>query len=338
MIREAISTLVAGESLNRTQAAGAMDEIMRGEATPAQVAAFIVALRMKGESVDEIVGLAETMRQHSLRVTVSGSLIDTCGTGGDRSGSINISTTAALIVAGAGGRVAKHGNRSVSSHSGSADVLEALGVRTDLGPDAVARCIEGAGVGFMFAQVFHPSMRHAGGVRREIGVRTVFNILGPLTNPAGAQHQVVGVADDALVESMIQALRRLGSRHALVVHAEDGLDEVSLSGPTRVAELRDGSVAEFTIVPEQFGFRRVSPEAIRGGDAAENARVLRAVLEGVRGPARDVAVLNAGAALYAGDLAPDLGAGVVAAERAIDSGAARSALESFISLSQAGAG
>ena len=253
MIREAIEAVVRGESLSMEHAAQAMNEIMSGEATPAQFGAFVTALRLKGETVDEIAGMAQVMREHSLHVEVDGPLVDTCGTGGDGSGTFNISTTAAFVAAGAGAKVAKHGNRAMSGSSGSADVLEALGAKIDLSPESVARCINETGFGFMFAQGFHPSMRFAAGPRREIGIRTVFNILGPLTNPAGADAQVIGVADASMASKMAQVLGRLGSRRALVVHGSDGLDEITVAGTSRVWELRDGAVNEYDISPAEFG-------------------------------------------------------------------------------------
>ncbi|MCH9039948.1 MAG: anthranilate phosphoribosyltransferase, partial [Chloroflexi bacterium] len=253
MIREAIDAVVGGRSLTVEEASQAMQEIMTGEATPAQFGAFVTALRMKGETVDEITGMAQVMREKSLHVKVDGALVDTCGTGGDASGTFNISTTAAFVVAGAGVKVAKHGNRAMSGACGSADVLEGIGGKIDLGPEGVERCLDETGFGFMFAQTFHPSMRFAAGPRREIGIRTVFNILGPLTNPAGAKSQVIGVADPSMAEKMAQVLARLGSTHALVVHGGDGLDEISLDGPTRVWEMQNGTVSEMSVSPDDVG-------------------------------------------------------------------------------------
>ncbi|HEY3081114.1 MAG TPA: anthranilate phosphoribosyltransferase [Chloroflexota bacterium] len=325
--------MASGGSLSQAEAAAAMEEIMSGEATPSQIAAFVVGLRFKGESVDEIAGLARVMRLRAVHVATPHQVVDTCGTGGDGSGSINVSTIAAFLVAGAGGRVAKHGNRAMSSLSGSADVLEALGVKLDVGPEGVARCIDEVGIGFMFAQAYHPAMRHAAAPRREIGIRTVFNILGPLTNPARARHQLVGVGDPTLVSKMAGALAALGSRHALVVHGGDGLDEISISGPTRVAEVADGTIREYEICPEDVGLNQAPKGSIAGGTPDENARVARRVLDGEPGPRRDVVLMNAGAALLAADLVPDLKAGVERAAESIDSGAALRKLDHLIRLS-----
>jgi anthranilate phosphoribosyltransferase len=333
VIREAIVKLAAGGSLDQTEAAAAMEEIMAGEATPAQIAAFVTALRFKGESVDEIAGLARVMRLRALLVSTPHAVVDTCGTGGDESGSINVSTAAAFVVAGAGCKVAKHGNRAISSRAGSADVLEALGVRLEVGADGVARCIDEVGIGFMFAQAFHPAMRYANAPRREIGIRTVFNILGPLTNPARARHQVVGVGDPGLLPKMAGALGALGSRHALVVHGQ-GMDELTISGPTRVAELVGGMVREYEVAPEEVGLQRWPVDAIRGGTAEQNASALRRILAGESGAGRDVVLLNAAAALLAADRVDSLQAGVQCAAESIDSGAARRALEGLTRLSQ----
>ena len=332
MIREAIVKLAAGHALSQAEASAAMEEIMSGEATPAQIASFATALRFKGESVDEIAGLARVMRMRSVNVSTTHTVVDTCGTGGDSSGTINVSTIAAFVAAGAGARVAKHGNRAMSSQSGSADVLEALGVKLDVGAEGVSRCIDEVGIGFMFAQAFHPAMRHAAAPRREIGIRTVFNILGPLTTPARARHQVVGVGAGSLLQRMAGALSTLGSRHALVVHGGDGLDEITLSGPTRVAEVVDGQVREYEIAPEDVGLDRVPVGALAGGTPEENARAARRILGGEQGPQRDVVVLNAAAALLAADLVPDLTAGVTRAAEAIDSGAAQKKLEGLVRL------
>jgi len=343
MIREAIGALVnQGRDLREEEAAAVMSEIMSGEATPAQIGAFLIALRMKGETVEEIAGMAHVMRQHALRVEVEGALVDTCGTGGDAlrlssgqaQGTFNVSTAAAFVAAGAGVRVAKHGNRAMSSACGSADVLEALGARIDLPPEQVAQCIREVGFGFMFAQLFHPAMKHVAGPRREIGVRTVFNILGPLTNPADAQAQVLGVARPELVPKMAAVLQRLGCSHALVVHGQDGLDELSLSGPSTVHELRAGEIRQYTVSPEEVGLKRVPLEALRGGCPAENAAALRAVLGGERGPLRDFVALNAAAALVAADAAAGLSEGIRLAKRSIDSGAASQRLDRFVELSR----
>jgi anthranilate phosphoribosyltransferase len=333
VIREAIVKMAAGGSLSQAEASAAMEDIMSGEATPAQIAAFVVGLRFKGESADEIAGLARVMRLRSVHVATPHQVVDTCGTGGDTSGSINVSTVAAFVVAGAGGRVAKHGNRAMSSQSGSADVLEALGVKLDVGPEGVSRCIDEVGIGFMFAQAFHPAMRHASSARREIGIRTVFNILGPLTNPARARHQLVGVGDPSLLGKMAGALTALGTRHALVVHGGDGIDEVSIAGPTRVAEVADGTVREYEVKPEDVGLNPAPLTSIAGGTPDDNARIARRILDGEPGPRRDVVVLNAGAALLAADLVGDLSAGVARAAEAIDSGAAMRKLEQLVKLS-----
>ena len=333
MIREAIAKLVDGQCLTEEEAAGVMEEIMSGEATPAQLAAFLLALRLKGETVDEIAGMARVMRAKALRVPYEGpSLLDTCGTGGDAAGTFNVSTAAAFVAAGAGAVVAKHGNRAMTSQCGSADVLEALGARIDLPPEQVAHCLRQASVGFMFAPSFHPAMRFAAGPRREIGVRTVFNVLGPLTNPAGAQAQVLGVADAALGEKMVQVLERLGCHHALVVHGEDGLDEMTLTGPTLVHELKDGALRSYRVAPEDVGLSRADARAVKGGSPAENAAAMRAVLAGQRGPLRDIVLLNSAAALLAADIAATLAEGVSLAAAAIDSGAALAKLDRFVQI------
>ena len=334
MIREAIDKIVQGKDLSHEEAAQAMNEIMEDEATPAQIAAFITALRMKGETVTEITGMATTMREKSLKVTTDGFLVDTCGTGGDGQNTMNVSTAAALVAAAAGVKVAKHGNRAASSTCGSADILEANGVKIDLSPEGVQQCLEEVGIGFMFAQVFHPSMRHAAGPRREIGIRTVFNILGPLTNPARAQAQVLGVADPQISERMAQALGRLSVQRAMVVHGREGLDEISIAGPTRVWELLDGKVTSYTITPEDAGLQRTSLDSIKGGSVERNVELFRSVLQGIAGPAQDAVLLNASAALVVGGKARDLKEGVAVAREAIASGAARDKLEALARLSQ----
>ena len=333
MIREAIDAVVSGESLSMEHAAQSMNEIMNGEATPAQFGAFVTALRLKGETVDEIAGMAQVMREHSLHVEVDGPLVDTCGTGGDGSGTFNISTTAAFVAAGAGANVAKHGNRAMSGSSGSADVLEALGAKIDLSPESVARCINETGFGFMFAQGFHPSMRFAAGPRREIGIRTVFNILGPLTNPAGADAQVIGVADASIASKMAQVLGRLGSKRALVVHGNDGLDEITIAGTSSVWELNDGTVSEYHMSPADFGLNAASLDDIQASHADESARILRDVMDGNAGAARDIVLLNAAAALLAGGKALSMQTGVEIAADAIDTGSAKKRMESFVELS-----
>ena len=334
MIREAIATLVSGQSLSMEEAASVMEEIMDGQATPAQFGAFVTALRLKGETVEEIAGLARVMRAKAIPVTVAGPLVDTCGTGGDGSSTFNISTTAAFVVAGAGLKVAKHGNRAMSSQCGSADVLEALGVKLELAAESVRRCLEEVGMGFMFAPAFHPAMKYAAAPRREIGIRTVFNILGPLTNPAGARAQVLGVADGSLVEKLTRVLESLGCQHALVVHGADGLDEITLSGETQVGELKDGAIKGYTISPEDFGLPRAGLDDLRGGTASENAARLRNILAGASGPQRDVVLMNAAAALVAGDRVETLGPGLDLAREAIDSGKALEKLDQLVELSQ----
>ena len=333
MIRDAIIALVDGRSLSEEEAAACMDEIMSDQATPAQFGAFVVALRLKGESVDEIAGMARVMREKALPISLQGPLLDTCGTGGAAKGTFNVSTAAAFVAAGAGARVAKHGNRAMTSACGSADVLEALGAKIDLPPEGVAACVERTGFGFMFAQAFHPAMKFAAGARREIGVRTVFNILGPLTNPAGAEAQVLGVADATLAEKLAQVLARLGTKHALVVYGEDGLDEVSVSAATKVYELKDGRVVTSTLHPDDVGLPTHPQDAMRGGSPEENAGALRRVLAGEEGPLRDFTLINAAAALVAADLAPDFREGLALATQAIDNGAAREKLETFVSVS-----
>ena len=334
MIKEAIKTLVSGKSLTMDEAALVMEEIMRGEATPAQFGAFVTALRLKGETVDEIVGMAKVMRAKATPVITSEPVVDTCGTGGDGLGTFNISTAAAFVAAGAGLKVAKHGNRAMSSHCGSADVLEALGIKIDLNAEQVKRCLEEVGMGFMFAPVFHPAMKYAAAPRREIGIRTVFNIIGPLTNPAGARAQVLGVADETLVEKLASVLQGLGCEHALVVHGEDGLDEITITGKTRVSELKDGHIESYAISPEDFGLSRANLGDLRGGTVSENAALLRKILAGALGPQRDVVIMNAGAVLLAGDRVKTLGEGVALAKEIIDSSHAQIKLEQLIKFSQ----
>lgn len=331
--REALAAVVAGRTLTREDAEQVMSSVMAGGATPAQLGALLAALHVRGETVDEIAGFAAAMRAAAVPVRIADGAIDTCGTGGDGSNTFNISTVSAIVAAGAGARVAKHGNRAASSACGSADVLEALGVRIDLGPEGVAACVEEAGIGFMFAPRFHPAMRHAAPVRREIGIRTVFNILGPLANPAGVRRQLLGVPTPALGETMARVLGELGAVHALVVHG-DGLDEISPTGPTRTWEVRDGSVREGTIDPDHIGLGRAPRERLVGGDASRNADIARRVLEGEDGPARTAVLLNAGAACYVAGLAQDVGEGVALAARAIDGGAAAASLARFAETSQ----
>lgn len=329
----ALAQLLGGRSLTEEEAGACMEEIMEGAATSAQIAGFVVALRAKGETIDEVAGLVRTMRRYAERVEVDGEVLDTCGTGGDRSGTFNVSTAAAIVCAGAGAKVAKHGNRAASSRCGSADVLEALGVKIDLPPDGVAACIERAGIGFCFAPVFHPAMRHAGATRRELGVPTIFNFLGPLTNPAGATRQALGVADPRMVEKMVQTLGRLGSRHVLAFHGDQGLDELSTSGPSQVYELVEGEVRRWTIDPEELGLPKSPLDAIAGGTAEENAATIRSVLGGAPGPQRDIVLLNAAAGLVAGDLAGDIAEGLSKAADAVDSGEANRRLELLVETS-----
>lgn len=326
-LREAIRRVVAGEDLSEAEAHAAMGVIMDGGATPAQIAAFATALRMKGEAVEEIAGCARAMRERAQRIRPRvDDLVDVVGTGGDQVSTFNVSTTTAFVVAGAGAYVAKHGNRAVSRRSGAADVLEALGVNIQVDARVVAACIEDIGIGFLFAPLYHPAMRHAAGPRREIGIRTVFNILGPLTNPAGARRYLVGTYDPALTEVMARVLAELGARRALVVHG-DGMDELSTLGPTRVCEVASGSVRTYTVDPGELGLAPPPVGALAGGAPEENARITEAVLRGEPGPPREIVLLNAAAALLVADLAGDLREGMALAARAIDSGAAYERLE-----------
>ena len=335
-IREAIDVVVSGHSLPMEQAAAVMRQIMQGEATPAQLGSFLTALRLKGESTEEIAGMATVMREFSLKVNVEGPLVDSVGTGGDGSNTFNISTAAALVAAGAGVRIAKHGNRAASGSCGAADVLEALGVRIELSPEGVERCIVEGGIGFMFAQAFHPSMRHAGPVRREIGIRTVFNILGPLTNPAAAQRQLIGVAFPQLGEKMAEVMRLLGSERTLVVHGAGGLDEIALDGDTSVWELRDGQVASWTFHPGGTGLGCWSVDDLRGGGREANAATMLRLLDGEGGPVRDAVLLNTAGVLLAAGAADGITDGVQIAAQAIDTGAARQRLDALVELSNAG--
>ena len=336
MIIDAINKLVCGESLTSREAAGSMEEIMDGIATPAQISALLIGLRMKGETVEEIAGLARVMRSRATPVEVADrALVDTCGTGGDRSGTFNISTAAAIVAASAGVHVAKHGNRAMSSRCGSADVLEALGVQINLDSEEVARCVRQVGIGFMFAPLFHPAMKYAAPVRREIGTRTVFNILGPLTNPAGASAQVLGVADATIAAKMAGALELLGTRHALVVHGHGGLDELSTMGQSLIYRVRVGHPTErIDLLPGDVGLPEASMEDLLGGSVGENAAIVRSVLSGERGPRRDVVLLNAAAALYAADEVSDLQQGIQRAGDAIDNGAALNTLGNLIAFSK----
>lgn len=328
--------LMAGRSLTRGHAHATMAEILDGAASPAQIAAFIVALRMKGETVEELVGMVDAMLDASTSVDIdtSGPVIDVVGTGGDRAHTINVSTLSALVVAGAGGKVCKHGNRAASSACGSADLLEALGVAIELGPGGVARCVEEAGMGFCYAPRYHPAMRHAGPSRRDLGIPTAFNILGPLSNPGRVRRYLIGVADPRMAERMAGVLRTNGAERALIVHGGDGLDELTTTGPSTVVELRGGEVTTWDVDPEAFGLARVDREDLVGGDAATNADLARRVLAGEQGPHRDIVSLNAGAALVAAGLAGDLATGVDAARAAIDSGGAVAALARLVEVSQ----
>ncbi|WP_303905204.1 anthranilate phosphoribosyltransferase [Thiohalomonas denitrificans] len=334
-MQAAIRTVTERRDLSEAEMHEVMRIVMTGEATPAQIGGFLVGLRMKGETIDEIAAAAAVMRELATGVKVGGPhLVDTCGTGGDAIGTFNISTTAAFVVAAAGGRVAKHGNRSISGKSGSADVLEAAGVNLDLTPAEVAQCVEDVGVGFMFAPHHHSAMKHAIAPRREMGVRTIFNVLGPLTNPAGAPHQVIGVFSNHWVEPLAEVLGKLGSRHVLVVHAEDGMDEISIGAPTLVAELKDGVVSTYRITPEMFGIRQCSITALAVEGPEQSVVVMRSVLDGVPGPAQDIVRLNAGAAIYAADLVDSLQAGVDRATEVIASGAAREKLDALVTFTR----
>lgn len=338
-IQTAIRTVCDRRDLSQEQMRAVMRVIMTGEATPAQIGGFLVGLRMKGETVEEISAAAEVMRELATHVGVSGPhVVDTCGTGGDGSNTFNISTASAFVVAAAGGKVAKHGNRSVSSRSGSADVLEAAGVSLDLTPAQVAQCIDEVGVGFMFAPKHHGAMKHAIGPRREMGVRTIFNLLGPLTNPASAPHQMIGVFSGQWVEPLAQVLQRLGSKHVLVVHAEDGMDEISIETPTRVAELKDGAITTYTVSPDQLGFKQGKVADLAVESAEESLSIIESVLNNQQGPARDIVALNAGAAIYAADLTDSLEAGTRKALECIASGAAREKLQALVGLSRKLAG
>ncbi len=331
----ALRALAEERDLTGEEMSQAMRLVMTGQATPAQIGAFLMGLRLKGETVTEIAAAARVMRELATRVVADPEhLVDTCGTGGDASGSFNISTAVAFVAAGALARVAKHGNRSVSSKSGSADVLEAAGVRLDLSPAQVARLLAEVGVGFLFAPAHHGAMKHAIGPRRELGMRTIFNLLGPLTNPAGAPNQVLGVFAESWVEPLARVLAELGSRHVLVVHGLDGLDEISLSGPTAYAELKDGRIERGTLTPERFGLSRAPLDALRVDGPQASLAVIEGVLAGQEGPARDIVLLNAGAAIYVAGLAGDIAEGIAAARRSIDSGRARERLIALIEASR----
>jgi anthranilate phosphoribosyltransferase len=330
-----IAKAATGASLSREEAARGFDTMMSGEATPSQMGGLLMALRVRGETVDEITGAVTVMREKMTRVAAPAGAIDVVGTGGDASGSFNISTCAAFIVAGADVPVAKHGNRALSSRSGAADVLGALGVNIELPADGVARCIHEAGIGFMFAPAHHPAMKNVGPTRVELGTRTIFNLLGPLSNPAGVKRQMVGVFSRQWVEPLAQVLKNLGSEHVWVVHGSDGLDEITTSGPTYVAALENGAVRAFEVTPEEVGLSRVKPEALRGGDAGHNAQALGDVLKGKKGAFRDVALLNAAAGLIVAGRAKDLKAAIALAEKSVDSGEAENRLQRLIKISNA---
>ncbi len=335
-IQTAIKTVIAGQDLARQEMTEVMQQIMTGECTPAQIGGFLVGLRMKGESIDEITAAAKVMRELSTRVTVDPEfLVDTCGTGGDASGSFNISTASAIVAAAAGAKVAKHGNRSVSSKSGCADFLEAAGVNLVLDPDTVGACIESFGVGFMFAQKHHSAMRHAIGPRKEMAVRTIFNLLGPLTNPAGAPNQVIGVFADELVEPIAQVLKQLGSHHVMVVHAEDGMDEISVSSKTRVAELKQGEVSSYMISPADFGIEMAQLDEIKVDGVDQSLAMIQSVLANTPGPALDIVCLNAGAAIYVSGVADSLQDGIAKARTAIAEGKASAVLAQLAAKSNA---
>ena len=333
-MKAAIAKLVEGNDLDVAEMTAVVGTIMDGEATPAAIAAFLTALRMKGESVDELVAAVEATRARALRLDVGGPLLDTCGTGGDGRGTFNISTASAFVCAAGGARVAKHGNRAASSRVGAADVLEAAGAVVDLAPAAAARVLDAAGITFLFAPRYHPGARHAAGPRREIGIRTLFNLVGPMSNPAGARRQVLGVFSPEWLEPVAEALGRLGCEHALLVHGADGTDEITTTGITRAVELRDAAVRRLEITPDEFGIPRSQLGDIAGGDADRNVAILRAVLEGRPGPAADAVALNAGAGLYVAGLCPSLAAGVAAARKILASGEAGSVLEKFVAATR----
>ena len=334
MIKEAINMLVSKINLTEPESAECMKDIMEGKSTDAQTGAFLAALRMKGETVEEITGAARIMRAKAAAIKAPEGVLDTCGTGGDMSHTFNISTTTAFVVAGAGVPVAKHGNRSVSSRSGSADVLEALGVKIDLLPGKVEKCLFETGFGFLFAPLFHPAMKYAVGPRRELGIRTIFNILGPITNPANAKRQILGVFANRLTETLAMVLGKLGAVDAMVVHGEDGLDEVSISGRTRVSRFKDGEVRNFFIEPEDFGIWRNEIEQIRGGEKDENAAITLSILNGEKGPRRDIVLMNSAVALVAAGTTEDFRTALQTAEESIDSGRALKKIEEVKRVSQ----
>ena len=349
MIKEAIAKVVRGNNLTEVEMEKTMDEIMSGTATPAQIGSFVTALRMKGETVDEITGAARAMRAKAIKICLKNHLVnfdrdeiniedetilDTCGTGGDGTNTFNVSTASALVAAGAGVNVAKHGNRAVSSLCGSADVIENLGVKLDITRSDVERCIKEVGIGFLYAPIFHGAMRYAAGPRQEIGIRTIFNLLGPLTNPAGASAQVLGVYDLTLTEKIAHVLKTLGTREAFVVCGEGTLDEISICGPTLISHLKNGEVRTFDLTPEEVGFQRAAPETIKGGNAHENARIIREILNGQQGPKRDIVLLNAAAAFMAVGLDGDFKEGIERAKTSIDSGQAKEKLKQLVAFTQ----
>ena len=333
MIRECIESVVSGRDLDSDEAATAMQEIMAGRATDAQIGALITGLRMKGETIEELVGMARAMRRNSLKVQASKPLVDTCGTGGDGLGTFNFSTAAAFVAAAAGLRVAKHGNRAVSGTTGSADILEACGIEINLGPAQVEHCIEQIGIGFIFAPVFHPAMRHASGPRREIGIRTAFNVLGPLTNPAEPDHQIVGVAREDLGEKVAHVLQRLGCKKAIVVHGEDGADELTLTGPSHIWEITDGNINSYSISPQNVGLDQRSLEELKGGTAENNRDIMEKVLQGESGPIADMIAFNAAGTLFVGGLVTDMKDGVELSKKLMASGDPWHKLEALVKMS-----
>ncbi len=329
-IKEAIRVIIANQNLKQEEAYQIAGEIMSGNVTDAQIAALLVALRLKGETIDEITGFAEAMREKATPIRCNADcIIDTCGTGGDQSNTFNISTLSAIVASGAGCKVAKHGNRSVSSRCGSADLLIELGINIEMSPEDVSRCIDQIGIGFLFAPSLHKAMKYAIGPRREIGIRTIFNILGPLTNPAGAKRQLLGVFNGELTEPLAYVLMKLGSEHVLVVHGEDGLDEITLTDRTKVSELRDGEIKNYFLEPERFQFNRIKGDKIRGGEPAENARIALDVLHGIPGAAREMVLFNAGASVYVSGLAESIEKGIQLSKESIDSGKALAKLEAL---------
>ncbi len=333
MIQDAIESVVSGDDLTLENASEVMEQIMSGGVTPAQFGAFVTALKIKGESVNEIAGMAKVMHTKSIQVHVNGPLVDTCGTGGDGSNSFNISTAAGIVAAGAGIKVAKHGNRAMSGSCGSADILESLGVKVDLGPEGVQKCLDKTGFGFMFAQVFHPSMKFAAGPRKEIGIRTIFNILGPLTNPASATSQILGVANKQIGSKIANSLNKLGRNHALVVHGLNGLDEISISDSTMIWELKNKTISEYLITPEDLGLKRAHHKHLKIKNTDESVSKFNEVIDGIDGPARDVVLMNAAAALFVGTKVSNLKEGIFVAAESIDNGSAKQTIKKLIEVS-----